>query len=245
MAFVETVASVDEATELVVESIPEEIGVKVVCPRRFGEVAPGRHDRLEHLDDPVDRARRCDRRSRADGRHPLLEPSAAMPLVEIVAGERTSEKTLETVSTRLAAPGRSRSTSSEMFRASSEPASGGAPARVSVARRRGCRDPRDGRQDRAVGAREAVPRHGAVRDGRPGRDRFMDEGRSEPVSPAVERDRPRGARTLACLRRRSARRRQGAPRPRARSGARPGWGSLSQANISTCATSQVLRSFAA
>ena len=29
MAFVETVASVDEATELVVESIPEEIGVKV------------------------------------------------------------------------------------------------------------------------------------------------------------------------------------------------------------------------
>ena len=157
--------------------------------RRAGEAPPGCHDRLEHLDDPVDRARRCDRRARADGRHSLLEPSAADAARRDRRG-RTNEPgdPRRRRALALRRSERSLSTSSEMFRASS----GTGFRRRSYGRLCGSstrvsRLPRQSTGSYGRGWLGGTATRG-LRDGRPGRDRFMDAGRSEPVSPAVERD---------------------------------------------------------
>ncbi len=169
-------------------------------PRRVSEAAPGRHDRLEHLDDPFDRARRCDRRARADGRHPLLEPSAADAARRDRrrANERAG-RPLETVSTRLAALGKEpvhverdvpgfiwNRLQAALLRESLWLVGEGVATPETV--------------DRIVrsGLGEAVPLHGAVRDGRPRRRRLHGRGSQRTCFPSF-RTRPAPKRSNARL----------------------------------------------
>jgi 3-hydroxybutyryl-CoA dehydrogenase len=106
MAFVETVASVDEATELVVESVPEDIGVKVAVLGDLARWLPGATIASNTSTIPLtELGAAIDAAEQTVGTH-YWNPPLLMPLVEIIAGERTSEETLETVSTRLAALGK-------------------------------------------------------------------------------------------------------------------------------------------
>ena len=106
MAFVETVASVDEATELVVESVPEDIGVKAAVLGDLARRLPGATIASNTSTIPLtELGAAIDAPERTVGTH-YWNPPLLMPLVEIVAGERTSRETLETMSTRLAALGK-------------------------------------------------------------------------------------------------------------------------------------------
>jgi 3-hydroxybutyryl-CoA dehydrogenase len=106
IAFVETVASVDVATELVVESVPEDIGVKAAVLEGLARRLPGATIAsntstipLTELGDAIDAP------ERTVGTH-YWNPPLLMPLVEIVAGEGTRRETLETVSARLVTLGK-------------------------------------------------------------------------------------------------------------------------------------------
>ena len=106
IAFVETVASVDEATELVVESVPEDIGVKAAVLGDLARRLPGATIASNTSTIPLtELGAAIDAPERTVGTH-YWNPPLLMPLVEIVAGERTSRETLETVSTRLVALGK-------------------------------------------------------------------------------------------------------------------------------------------
>ena len=106
IVFVETVASVDEATELVVESVPEDIGVKTEVLGELARRLPGATIASNTSTIPLtELGAAIDAPERTVGTH-YWNPPLLMPLVEIVAGERTSRETLETVSTRLAALGK-------------------------------------------------------------------------------------------------------------------------------------------
>jgi 3-hydroxybutyryl-CoA dehydrogenase len=104
--FVETVASVDEATELVVESIPEDIGVKAAVLGDLARRLPAATIASNTSTIPLtELGAAIEAPERTVGTH-YWNPPLLMPLVEIVAGERTSGQTLETVSAGLAALGK-------------------------------------------------------------------------------------------------------------------------------------------
>jgi len=106
VVFVETVASVDEGTELVVESVPEDIGVKTAVLGELARRLPGATIASNTSTIPLtELGAAIDAPERTVGTH-YWNPPLLMPLVEIVAGERTSGETLETVSARLAALGK-------------------------------------------------------------------------------------------------------------------------------------------
>ena len=106
LAFVETVGSVDEATELVVESVPEDIGVKAAVLGDLATRLPSATIASNTSTIPLtELGAAIDAPERTVGTH-YWNPPLLMPLVEIVAGERTSEETLETVSTHLVALGK-------------------------------------------------------------------------------------------------------------------------------------------
>jgi 3-hydroxybutyryl-CoA dehydrogenase len=104
--FVDTVSSVADATELVVESIPEDLGMKATLLRELAGRLPNAiiasntsSIRLTELGAAIDAPQRT------VGTH-YWNPPLLMPLVEIVAGDRTSEETLETMKRVLAALGK-------------------------------------------------------------------------------------------------------------------------------------------
>ena len=106
IVFVQTVASVDEATELVVESVPEDIGVKTAVLGELARRLPGATIASNTSTIPLtELGAAIDAPERTVGTH-YWNPPLLMPLVEIIPGERTSGETLETVSTRLAALGK-------------------------------------------------------------------------------------------------------------------------------------------
>ncbi len=104
--FIDTVASVDDATELVVESIPEDIVVKATLLRELARRLPGAIIASNTSSIPLtELGAAIDAPERTVGTH-YWNPPLLMPLVEIVAGERTSGETRETVSRVLAALGK-------------------------------------------------------------------------------------------------------------------------------------------
>jgi 3-hydroxybutyryl-CoA dehydrogenase len=106
IVFIDTVSSVDEATELVVESIPEHIAIKAAPLRELAARLPGAIIASNTSTIPLtELGAAIDAPERTVGTH-YWNPPLLMPLVEIVAGERTSRETRETVSRILAALGK-------------------------------------------------------------------------------------------------------------------------------------------
>jgi 3-hydroxybutyryl-CoA dehydrogenase len=106
IVFIDTVSSVDDATELVVESIPEDIVIKATLLRELAARLPGAIIASNTSTIPLtELGAAIDAPERTVGTH-YWNPPLLMPLVEIVAGERTSGETRETVSRILAALGK-------------------------------------------------------------------------------------------------------------------------------------------
>ena len=106
IVFIDTVASVDDATDLVVESIPEDIVIKATLLRELATRLPGAIIASNTSTIPLtELGAAIDAPERTVGTH-YWNPPLLMPLVEIVAGERTSGETRETVSRVLAALGK-------------------------------------------------------------------------------------------------------------------------------------------
>jgi 3-hydroxybutyryl-CoA dehydrogenase len=106
VTFVETVAAVDVATELVVESVPEDLDIKAAVLAELAKRLPGATIASNTSTIPLtELGNAIDAPERTVGTH-YWNPPLLMPLVEIVAGEGTSRETLETVSTGLAALGK-------------------------------------------------------------------------------------------------------------------------------------------
>jgi 3-hydroxybutyryl-CoA dehydrogenase len=106
IVFIDTVSSVDDATELVVESIPEDIAIKATLLRELAARLPGAIIASNTSTIPLtELGAAIDAPERTVGTH-YWNPPLLMPLVEIVAGERTSGETRETVSRILTALGK-------------------------------------------------------------------------------------------------------------------------------------------
>jgi 3-hydroxybutyryl-CoA dehydrogenase len=104
--FVETAASVDEATELVVESVPESLEVKAAVLGELAGLLPRATIASNTSTIPLtELGAAIGAPARTVGTH-YWNPPLLMPLVEVVAGEGTSGETVETVSARLAALGK-------------------------------------------------------------------------------------------------------------------------------------------
>ena len=106
IVFIDRVASADHATELVVESIPEDIVIKATLLRELARRLPAAIIASNTSSIPLtELGAAIDAPERTVGTH-YWNPPLLMPLVEIVAGERTSVDTRETVSRVLAALGK-------------------------------------------------------------------------------------------------------------------------------------------
>jgi len=106
IGFIDTVASVDDATELVVESIPEDLVIKATLLRELATRLPGAIIASNTSAIPLtELGAAIDAPERTVGTH-YWNPPLLMPLVEIVAGERTSGETRETVTSVLVALGK-------------------------------------------------------------------------------------------------------------------------------------------
>jgi 3-hydroxybutyryl-CoA dehydrogenase len=106
IVFVETAASVDEATELVVESVPESLEVKAAVLGELAGLLPRATIASNTSTIPLtELGAAIGAPARTVGTH-YWNPPLLMPLVEVVAGEGTSGETVETVSARLAGLGK-------------------------------------------------------------------------------------------------------------------------------------------
>jgi len=106
IVFVETAASVDEATELVVESVSESLEVKAAVLGELAGLLPRATIASNTSTIPLtELGAAIGAPARTVGTH-YWNPPLLMPLVEVVAGEGTSGETVETVSARLAALGK-------------------------------------------------------------------------------------------------------------------------------------------
>jgi 3-hydroxyacyl-CoA dehydrogenase/aminoglycoside phosphotransferase (APT) family kinase protein len=94
VSFVDTVDAVDSATELVVESIPEEIELKRAALRELAKLLPRAVIASNTSSIPLtELGAAIDAPERTVGTH-YWNPPLLMPLVEIVAGEQTSRETI-------------------------------------------------------------------------------------------------------------------------------------------------------